>query len=136
LCAAVHLLASDFDGLVVTVFLDQLAELRTSGDVGALADVDEIGQRRDLQRFEAAEPGMARQDAHAACSSRGCWRGACACTAAAIASICAGVVPQQPPTRLSSPARAKSPSTRAMSSGVSSYPPNALGRPALGWVLT
>ena len=54
-------------------------------------------------------------------------------TASAIASICAGVVPQQPPTRLTKPDSANSPSTALISSGVWSYPPKALGRPALGW---
>ena len=35
------LLARDLDRLVVAVFLDQLAELRRAGHVGALADIDE-----------------------------------------------------------------------------------------------
>ena len=43
-----------------------------------------------------------------------------------------GVVPQQPPTRLTSPAPANSSSTAAIWSGVSSYSPNAFGSPALG----
>ena len=48
----------------------------------------------------------------------------------------AGVVPQQPPTMLTRPACANSPSTRARSSGDSSYSPKAFGRPAFGWVET
>ena len=56
-----------------------------------------------------------------------------ACTSA---SMCAGVVPQQPPTRLTRPLSANSPSIPAKSSGESSYSPNALGRPLLGWVDT
>ena len=47
-----------------------------------------------------------------------------------------GVVPQQPPTRFTSPCSANSRSTAAIFSGVSSYWPNSLGSPALGWVLT
>ena len=53
------LLARDVDGLLVAVFLDQLAELRAAGDVGALADVDEQEVRRDDQRFEAGEACVA-----------------------------------------------------------------------------
>ncbi len=44
----------------------------------------------------------------------------------------AGVVPQQPPTMFTSPDRANSSSIPAVSSGVSSYPPKAFGRPAFG----
>ena len=40
----------------------------------------------------------------------------CRATASAIASMCAGVVPQQPPTMFSQPFAANSPSTRAISS--------------------
>ena len=54
----------------------------------------------------------------------------------AIAAMCSGVVPQHPPTMLTSPEVANSPTTRAIASGVSSYSPNALGRPALGWAET
>ncbi len=57
-------------------------------------------------------------------------------TASATRRICSGVVPQQPPTTLRKPLRAKSPIRRRNSAGVSSYSPNSLGRPALGWALT
>ncbi len=53
--AALDLLARDRHGLVVLVFLDQPAELRRAGDVGALADHHEVGLRRDGQRLEATE---------------------------------------------------------------------------------
>ena len=43
--AALDLLARDHDRLVEAVFQDQLLELRAAGDVGALADVDEVGLR-------------------------------------------------------------------------------------------
>ena len=56
--------------------------------------------------------------------------------ASAMAAMCGGVVPQQPPTMLTRPAVANSPTTRAIASGVSSYSPKALGRPALGWAET
>ena len=46
-------------------------------------------------------------------------RGGTFCTASAMALMWAGVVPQQPPAKLSSPARANSPSIPAMYSGPS-----------------
>ena len=57
-------------------------------------------------------------------------------TALAIAAMWSGVVPQQPPTRFTSPASANSPSVSAVSDAASSYSPNALGRPALGYAET
>ncbi len=81
--------------------------------------------------------GKARPCAHAASRlAVGSARGAQSRTASAMALIWAGVVPQQPPTRFKRPSRAKLPITEAMCSGVSSYSPNALGRPAFGCVLT
>src|SRR3546814_1513657 len=56
-----------------------------------------------------------------------------------MASMCAGVVPQQPPTMFRKPLWANSSMTLAVSTGSSSYSPNSLGRPAFGcadtWVL-
>ena len=65
--------------------------------------------------------------------SAGSGRGVIPDTAVAICVMWAGVVPQQPPTMLTSPAPANSASSREVSSGVWSYPPKALGRPAFGW---
>ena len=59
-------------------------------------------------------------------------RGVTPLATCAIAEMCSGVVPQQPPIRLTSEADANSPITSAIWSGISSYSPNALGRPALG----
>ena len=53
-----------------------------------------------------------------------------------MARMCAGVVPQHPPTKLTSPCSANSRSTWAMCSGVSSYWPNSFGSPAFGCALT
>ena len=53
-------------------------------------------------------------------------------TAAAIARMWSGVVPQQPPTMFRKPASTKSDVTLAMCSGVSSYSPNSFGSPAFG----
>ena len=50
----------------------------------------------------------------------GTLRGILPATASAMARICSGVVPQQPPTMFTSPASAHSPRWPAVSSGVSS----------------
>ena len=63
-------------------------------------------------------------------------RGRTPCNACASAAMCAGVVPQQPPTMLSRPLPAHSAMCAAIVSGVSSYSPNALGSPAFGCALT
>ena len=52
--------------------------------------------------------------------------------AAARARMCAGVVPQHPPTMLSQPSAMKRDSCAASDSGVSSYWPSASGSPAFG----
>ena len=61
----------------------------------------------------------------------GSLRGAYFLAASAIAWMCGGVVPQHPPTMLIHPFSKKTELSRAMSAGVSSYPPMAFGRPAL-----
>ena len=53
-------------------------------------------------------------------------------TDSAIPLICAGVVPQQPPTIFKNPERAHSDTCGFISSTVKSYSPKALGKPALG----
>ena len=58
--AVLDLLARDLQRLVVAVFLDQLPELRRAGDIGALADVDEVGCRRDHEGFEAGQARVRR----------------------------------------------------------------------------
>ena len=65
-------------------------------------------------------------------STVGTWRGGYFATVSAMTRMCSGVVPQQPPTTLTRPSRAKSSIWAAMNSGLSSYWPKALGRPALG----
>ena len=49
--AVLHLLPRHHHRFVETAFEDQLLELRRAGDIGAFADVDEIRQRRNHQRF-------------------------------------------------------------------------------------
>ena len=50
--------------------------------------------------------------------------------------MCAGVVPQHPPTIFSQPFSANSNNSRPMYSGVSRDAPNSFGSPAFGWQLT
>ena len=59
-------------------------------------------------------------------------RGGSPSTARAMAAMWSGVVPQQPPRALTNPLAANSRSSPAVSSGVSSYSPKALGSPAFG----
>ena len=59
-------------------------------------------------------------------------RGGRSPTASAICRMCSGVVPQQPPRTLASPARANSPTKPLVISGSSSWRPIAFGSPALG----
>ena len=117
--------AATVEAGVVVAVLDQLAEAGGAGDVGALADVEEEALLGDGDRLEAGQT-------HRRTRSRAAMRGATPLAASAIAPMCSAVVPQQPPTMLTSPLVANSPSTSAIWPGVWSYSPNALGRPALG----
>lgn len=126
--AGFHLLLGDLESFRVVFLADQPGELGRTGDVGALADVDEQRAAVDGERLQAGQatgPGIS-----------GMARGGYLATALAIASMCAGVVPQQPPTILRKPAAANSSTTTAISAGDSSYSPKAFGRPALGWAET
>ena len=58
--------------------------------------------------------------------------GALPSTALLNMAMWSGVVPQQPPMMLTRPLPANSSMIAAICSGVSSYSPNALGRPAFG----
>ncbi len=60
-------------------------------------------------------------------------RGGSPCTARAISRVCSGVVPQQPPTMLTSPSSAKARRNRLVSPGCSSWSPSSFGSPAFGW---
>jgi hypothetical protein len=91
---------------------DQLAELGRARHVGALADVHEQRVGADIQRLESDSLSLTGSD--------GTERGGCSRTAALIAAICAGVVPQQPPTMLINPDAANSPRMPAIACGVSS----------------
>ncbi len=62
----------------------------------------------------------------------GTLRGGSPSTARTIACVCSGVVPQQPPTRLTSPSSAKARRYRLVSAACSSWSPSAFGRPAFG----
>ncbi len=123
--AVLHLLARNLDRARVVAGEDQPGERARAGDVGALADVDEQRIVVDGQRLESGEAhraGAARRrqltrardrralQTRASTASRAATlRGGRPSTAAAIARICSGVVPQQPPTMLTKPLRANSP---------------------------
>ncbi len=53
--AGFHLLQGDFQGLGVVVFTDQAGEAGGTGDIGALADVDEQRAAIDGERFQARQ---------------------------------------------------------------------------------
>ncbi len=56
---ALHLLPRHLDGGVVVTVEHQAAELARPGDVGALADQDEVRLRRDGERLEPGQAGVA-----------------------------------------------------------------------------
>src|SRR5262249_20657583 len=135
--AALDLLARNLDGGRTVALQDQLLEARRAGDVGALADIDEGGALRCAlgvvvfvghQKKLAASMPESRSAGGSACHCRGCTP----LTASAIARMCAGVVPQQPPTMFSQPFSAQPLTSFAVISGGSSYAPNSFGRPAFG----
>ena len=59
--AVFDLLPGHRQGVVVAVFQDQLLELDRAGDIGAFADVDEVGVGRDDEGFQAGQAGMGGQ---------------------------------------------------------------------------
>ncbi len=118
---APHLLERDRDGALVVAALDQPAKPSRTGHVRPLADHHEAGVLPDHERLEA------RQACRVA-ARLGTRLGGRPETASTIATMCSGVVPQQPPTTLRSPALANSASSRLVSGGCSSYPPKAFGQ--------
>ncbi|MNN68014.1 hypothetical protein D3C81_1836880 [compost metagenome] len=75
-----------------------------------------------------------RPDSFMVGSTVGITRGAMSFTISAIALMCSGVVPQQPPAILTKPLSAKSFSSEEVTSGVSSKPVSLIGfgKPAFG----
>ena len=53
--AIFHLLGGNADGFFIIFFVNQAPESRRTGDICPLADVDEIAERCDRQRFQPAE---------------------------------------------------------------------------------
>ncbi len=84
------------------------------------------------KRLSSAMANGSRPDRRSAGTTTAGSRRSRPSTAWAIAAMWAGVVPQQPPRMLTKPASANSLTMPAVSSGVSSYSPNALGSPAFG----
>ena len=108
--AVLDLVARDRERGRIVAGGDQLAEARRAGDVGALADIDERNLRRQRERLRG-------RTAAAAARSPGSCAASCRRPRAAMARMWSGVVPQQPPTMLTRPAAANSPSSAAMASG-------------------
>ncbi len=107
------LVAGDLESRFVVAAADEAGEFFRAGDVRPLADDDEISLGAEGERLQSAQHANSRES-----SDRG--RGATSSIASAIARMCLGVVPQQPPTMLSQPFSANSHSNRRMCSGVSS----------------
>ena len=123
--AVLDLLARDAERLLELAVEDQARERLRAGDVGALADVDEQRAGADQHRLEAGQLHRQRRRSiraaprrrrvgccahHAASSSsspnsapRRPQRGRYLPTRSAIAAMCSGVVPQQPPAMLRKP---------------------------------
>ena len=107
------LIARDIERGGKIAVLDQFAEFGRARDIGALADIDE---RNLVVEHERLEPGEAQQAARssAPCAARPLSR------ARRSREYASGVVPQQPPMILTSPASANSPTREAIYSGLSS----------------
>ena len=136
------------DRLFVLAFLHQLRELRRPGHIGPLANHDEharlLRERlRTRNRSGFGSAAMQHRRAHRLTSPSSTTtsssdlvslRGGCPSSAFAIAAICSGVFPQQPPAILISPPRANSPRYLAMSAGPRSNPvgDRGFGSPAFG----
>ena len=103
----------DLRGVLELLGDDQLLELAAADDVGALADDDRahvVGRPRGSRRRDSAR---ARRGRRPCAASRPRDRLGDA------PRMCAGVVPQQPPTTFSQPSSTKRRSERASISGVS-----------------
>ncbi len=94
--AVFHLLAGHVQRFAVLLFFDQALELGRAGDVGALAHVHEQAELRSMVNGS-------RPDRRQATGISGSGRGGTPSTALAMAAMCSGVVPQQPPTMLRKP---------------------------------
>ena len=123
--AARHLLARDVERGGVVAGLDELAELRGAGDVGALADVHEQRVLADVERLETREPALRRRSralarrvlgSHGLADQPDVLRRRAAAAADDVEQAGCGELRR----------------IAAVSSGVSSYSPNAFGRPAFG----
>ena len=110
--AVLDLLAGDGDGLLVLALLDELGELRRAGDVRALADHHEDARllRERLRARQAQRPRRDRLALRWAPVAREvAARRRLSASARAMAAMCSGVLPQQPPAMLMSPPSANSP---------------------------
>ena len=74
-----------------------------------------------------------RPDSRHSCLISGSCLGGMSLIASAMAFMCSGVDPQQPPKILTKPELAHSPTCSLILIAPSSYSPNSFGRPAFGW---
>ena len=98
------LLARDGDGFFVLAFLDEAGELGRAGDVGALADEDEDAGLLGEGLRAGETQGFGFGHAPTSASWRAYGRGSACSRALAMAAMCSGVLPQQPPAMLMRPA--------------------------------
>ena len=111
------------------------AVVKSSSTIKRLKRADPVTLVRSptlTNRESASILNGSRPDRRHALLRSGILRGAIERTASAMARICSGVDPQQPPIMLTKPLWANSLTMAAISSGVWSYSPNSLGKPALG----
>ena len=95
-------------------------------------DIARVPVMIDSSKWEVIEAGLRCVQGKSIVNSISTRRGGTFFTASAIARMCAGVVPQQPPTMFTRPLRANSSSSPAVSQACSSYSPKAFGSPAFG----
>ena len=124
--AAGDLLAGDFDGFLELAVADQPGERLAAGDVRPLADHDEVAVGPQRERAACRE-----SRSQCGCVAR-LMRLGRACTRSAIAAMCAGVVPQQPPTMFSQPCSANSPSSAAICGRAEVVLPHLVGQAGVG----
>ena len=119
-----HLVARDDERAGIVARGDELAELGRAGDIGALADIDERNVARERERLEAGEPHQGRDLRRSArlmlVDRLGDRADVVRRRAAASTNDVDNAVGGEPPI------------CAAIASGLSSYWPKALGRPAFG----
>jgi hypothetical protein len=136
--AVLDLLARDGDGFLVFIFLDELRKLWRARHVRAFADHDELPdllrERLRAAQAQGGSPmGLIAAPVENLVSVFGEIRGGLFSSALAIAAMCSGVLPQQPPAMLIKLLFANSPRKLPMSSGFKSKPVGDSGFGSRRW---